>query len=71
MKRTGDIASLFHRYALKIGKKTPPDVAEGQTKELVCMLIVVEEQTQKPTNIVCFNFSRYVLCGILLCKIET
>ena len=39
--RAGDIVSLFQRETIKIGKKKKagnmPDVAEEQTRELVCM----------------------------------
>ena len=50
MKRAGDIVSLFQREAIKIGKKkkagTMPDVAEEQTRELLCTHVVIEEQTR-------------------------
>uniref|UniRef100_A0A453BI94 Uncharacterized protein n=1 Tax=Aegilops tauschii subsp. strangulata TaxID=200361 RepID=A0A453BI94_AEGTS len=46
-------ASLFQREAMKTGKKKKvenmSDVAEEQTGEVVCMLIVFEEQTEEPT----------------------
>ncbi|XBI27213.1 hypothetical protein VPH35_051731 [Triticum aestivum] len=52
MKRVGDIVSLFQREAMKIGKKKKAenmsDVAEEQTSKVVCMPIVIEEQSEEP-----------------------
>ncbi|KAI4987263.1 hypothetical protein ZWY2020_020063 [Hordeum vulgare] len=53
MKRGGDIVCLFHKEAMRIGKKKKagnmPDVAEEQTGELVCVPVTIEEQTEEPT----------------------
>ena len=52
MKRAADIVSLFQREAMKIGKKKKAEnmsnVAEEQTREVVCMPVVIEEQTEEP-----------------------
>ncbi|KAF7087800.1 hypothetical protein CFC21_090961 [Triticum aestivum] len=52
MKRVGDIVSLFQREAMQIGKKKKAenmsDVVEEQTSEVVCVPIVIEEQSEEP-----------------------
>ncbi|XBI81355.1 hypothetical protein VPH35_090273 [Triticum aestivum] len=53
MKRAADSVSLFQREAMKIGKKKKvenmSDVAEEQTREVVCMPVVIEEKIEEPT----------------------
>ncbi|KAI4965325.1 hypothetical protein ZWY2020_054795 [Hordeum vulgare] len=53
MKRVGDIVSLFQKEAIKIRKRNKVgnmlDVVEELTKELVCIRVVIEGQTQEPT----------------------
>ncbi|KAI5017646.1 hypothetical protein ZWY2020_042534 [Hordeum vulgare] len=53
MKRGGDIVSIFQKEAMRIGNKKKTRnmsyVAKEQTRELVCMPVVSEEQTEEPT----------------------
>ncbi|KAI4969768.1 hypothetical protein ZWY2020_000682 [Hordeum vulgare] len=53
MKRGGDIVSLFQKETMRIGKKKKagnmPHVDKEQTGELVCVPIVIEEQSEEPT----------------------
>ena len=85
MKRTGDIAELFHQHVSvksKVRNNLDDTLLDDCLVTLLGWILFSEVNDDDIVNIfmamqkrrpetVFFHFSRYVLCKLLLCKIET